>query len=197
MYRLADYLDQHGRRHRHALIPPPGFWTAARCAQPADLTTLAAAARARGLYRDAAQLLKSTASRGDPGAGADLIAILHNLHPGDHRPAQWVTVDVALALGDPWAVARLLDMLRRAGAQDQVTALLARDPAAHVALDALDHPLFAVTQSPVSYLLNRLRAAGAQDQVTTLADRAAAHISLDDPSGVARLLDGLRAASAS
>jgi hypothetical protein len=38
LYRLADYLDQHGRRHRHALIPPPSFWTAAPRAQPADLT---------------------------------------------------------------------------------------------------------------------------------------------------------------
>ena len=32
-YRLADYLDQHGRRSRRSLIPPAEFWTAA-----ADLT---------------------------------------------------------------------------------------------------------------------------------------------------------------
>jgi hypothetical protein len=32
-------------------------------------------------------------------------------------------------------VASLLDSLRAAGTQDQATALLARDPAAHVALD--------------------------------------------------------------
>jgi hypothetical protein len=40
LYRLADYLDQHGLRHRYALIPPPSFWTAAPRAQPADLATL-------------------------------------------------------------------------------------------------------------------------------------------------------------
>ena len=166
LYRLADYLDQHGRRHRRVLIPPPSFWTAAPCAQPPDLTILAAAARARGLYRDAAQLLKSTAARGDPRAGADLVAILHDLHPGDHRPAQWVTLDVALALGDPFSVAFLLDRLREAGAQDQVTALLARDPAAHAALE---------DPAAVASLLLGLREAGAQDQVTALAAGAAGY----------------------
>ena len=184
LYRLADYLDQYGRRHRHALIPPPSFWTAAPCAQPADLSTLAAASYIRGLYRAAAQLLKSSAARGDPRAGADLIAILHELYPGDHRPAQWVTVNVSL--GDPTVVARLLDRLREAGTQDQVTALLARDPAAHVALD---------DPAGVADLLGNLRAAGTQDQVTALLARdPAAHVALDDPAGVADLLGNLRAA---
>ena len=187
LYRLADYLDQHGRRHRRVLIPPPSFWTAAPCAQPPDLTILAAAARARGLYRDAAQLLKSTAARGDPRAGADLVAILHDLHPGDHRPAQWVTLDVALALGDPFSVAFLLDRLREAGAQDQVTALLARDPAAHAALE---------DPAAVASLLLGLREAGAQDQVTALAARAAGYSPLGDPFGVVSLLDSLREAGA-
>ena len=187
LYRLADYLDQHGRRHRHALIPPPSFWAAAPCAQPADLTTLAAAARARGLYRNAAQLLKSTAARGDPHASADLIDILHDLHPGDHRPAQWITAHVALDLGSPGGVAYLLGWLREAGAQDQVTALLARDPAAHVDLG---------DPAAVARLLRTLRAAGAQDQVTALADRAAALAAVGDPVRVAMLLYGLRRAGA-
>ena len=156
-------------------------------------------------------------------------------------------------------MARLLDSLRAAGAQDQVTALLRRDPAAHAALD---------DPAAVASLLDRLREAGAQDQVTALAaprrrprrprrpgrrgraagqpagggragpghrpagavippptspsttrspwprcwtacgrrarqdqvtalaDRAAAHVALDDPGAVARLLDSLRAAGA-
>ena len=29
LYRLADYLDQHGRQHRKSQIPPAGFWAAA------------------------------------------------------------------------------------------------------------------------------------------------------------------------
>ena len=186
LYRLADYLDQHGRRHRHALIPPPSFWTAAPRAQPADLTTLAAAGRARGLSQAAAQLLKSTVARGDPRAGANIIAILHGLHPGDHRPAQWVTVDVALDLDNPFDVVDLLRSLREAGAQDQVTALAGR-AAAHIPLD---------NPHGVAFLLRDLREAGAQDQVTALAGRAAAHIPLDDPFDVASLLDGLREAGA-
>ena len=41
-YRLADYLDQHGRRARRAVIPPADFWTAAaRFADPGDLPALA------------------------------------------------------------------------------------------------------------------------------------------------------------
>ena len=62
---------------------------------------------------------------------------------------------------DPYAVASLLDSLRAAGAQDQVTALA--DRAAAQAL---------LTYSPaVASLLNSLRAAGARDQVTELTDR--------------------------
>jgi uncharacterized protein YidB (DUF937 family) len=183
LYRLADYLDQFGRRDRHALIPPLGFWTAAPCAQPADLTTLASAAHARGLYRAAAQLLKSVAARGDPRAGADLIDILHHLHPGDHRPGQWVTADIALDLGDPASVASLLDSLQKTDAQDQVTTLLARDPAAHVSVD---------DPETVVILLGSLRETGAQDQVTTLAERAAKHVTLADPVGVSSLLDSLQ-----
>src|SRR6185312_1485786 len=29
LYRLADYLDQHGRAHRAGQIPPAEFWSAA------------------------------------------------------------------------------------------------------------------------------------------------------------------------
>ena len=28
LYRLADYLDQHGRTHRKGRFPPAGFWAA-------------------------------------------------------------------------------------------------------------------------------------------------------------------------
>ena len=85
--------------------------------------------------------------------------------------------------------------LRAAGAQEQVTALLNRDPgalaeraAAHVALD---------NPGGVAWLLEGLRAAGAQEQFTALLHRdPAAHVSLEDPQGVARLVDVLRAAGA-
>ena len=54
----------------------------------------------------------------------------------------------------------------RTGAEQQAAALLARDPAAHA---ALDHP-YAVAE-----LLAGLREAGAEQQAAALAERAAAH----------------------
>ncbi|MEW2310663.1 hypothetical protein AB0918_18815 [Streptomyces sp. NPDC006864] len=180
-YRLADYLDQHGRHHRVEMIPPIDFWTAAAAwAYPSDLTTLGDAAWARGLYRDAAQLHKHATTLGNPHAAPALVTHLHTLHPTDHNPAQAAAAHVAL--DDPLAVAWLLEVLGEAGAQEQVTVLLNRDPAAHVALDA---PL------AVARLLEVLGEVGVQEQVTALAVRAAAHVALDAPLAVARLLEVL------
>ena len=187
VYRLADYLDQVGRRSRREQIPPAAFWAAAaRYADRDDLGALGDAARDRGLYRDAVQLYKHATAHGDTFAAARLVT--YRLHLTDQRPGRWCVAHAAL--DDPSAVAHLLRGLREAGAGDQVTALLARDPAAH---GALDDP------SAVAYLLDELREAGAGDQVTALAGRAAAHAAhaaLDDPSAVAYLLRGLRAAGA-
>ncbi len=86
------------------------------------------------------------------------------------------------------ALATLLGSLWGAGTEQQVTtALLRRDPAAHVPLD---------DPGAVARLLGILREAGAERQVTALADRAAAHVPLDDPGAVARLLDSLQEAGA-
>ena len=69
LYRLADYLDQHGRAHRASQIPPAEFWSAAAAhAAPGDQAALGDAAHARGLYRDAAQLYKNAAASGNPHA---------------------------------------------------------------------------------------------------------------------------------
>ena len=64
-------------------------------------------------------------------------------------------------------MAILLGSLREAGAHEQATALLHRDPAAHVSLHDPypDH---------VAILLDRLAAAGAQEQAIALADRLSA-----------------------
>ncbi len=48
----------------------------------------------------------------------------------------------------------------------------------------------------MAWLLDRLREAGADEQAAALADRAAAHVALDDPADVAWLLDRLREAGA-
>ena len=84
-------------------------------------------------------------------------------------------------------MASLLGQLRRAGADDQAAALLARDPAGHAILD---------NPHAVASLLGQLRETGADEQAAALAGRAAAHAALDDPGAVGRLLDSLRAAGA-
>ena len=171
LYRLADYLDQHGRAHRASQIPPAEFWSAAAAhAAPGDQAALGDAAHARGLYRDAAQLHKNAAASGNPRA------VLYLSRPpaclrADPRPAHWAAAHAPL--DDPGAVAGLLDGLREAGAHEQAAALLARDPAAHAALD---------DPGAVAGLLDSLRAAGAHEQAAALAGRAAAHAPLDDPA---------------
>jgi uncharacterized protein YidB (DUF937 family) len=186
-WQLADYLDQHGRRARCGLIPPASFWAAAvSYADPADLDVLGKAAENRGLFRDAARLYKQASAHGDPMAGVDLVRLLHTLHPGDQRPADWAAAHASL--DDSVDAFFLLDALDEVGASGQVTALLGRDPAAHASLD---------DPSGVAILLGVLRRAGASGQVTTLATRAAAHASLDNPYGVGSLLDVLRDAGAS
>ncbi|WP_330342618.1 hypothetical protein [Streptomyces sp. NBC_00557] len=187
LYLLADYLDQHGRRAHAGRIPPIDFWTAAaHHAHPTDLNTLGDAAWDRGLYRDAAQLHKNATAHRNPHAPATLVRHFRQLHPTDLRPTAWAAAHASL--DDPYTVARLLDALREAGAQEQVTALLARDPAAHASLD---------DPYTVAELLDALREAGAQEQVTALLARdPAAHASLDEPSKVSMLLDALREAGA-
>ncbi len=221
VYRLADYLDQHGRQHRKSQIPPAEFWAAAADhVAPADQAALGDAADARGLYRDAAQLHKTAAAAGNLRAASYLSGRLPCLRD-DARPVRWAVAHAVL--DDPDAVAELLRKLRKAGAQDQATALLRRDPAARVPLDdtigvarllyslreagAQDQATALLDRDPaarvpldnprgVALLLRILRQAGAQDQVTVLASRAAAHVPLADPIGVSALLDELRQAGA-
>ena len=185
-YRLADYLDQHGRAHRSSQIPPAEFWDAAAAhATLGDQAELGDAAHARGLYRDAAQLHKNAAASGDPRSVYYLSRPPAWLR-ADPRPARWAAAHVPL--DDPDAVADLLNRLREAGAHDQAAALLARDPAAHA---PLDNPY------AVARLLNRLREAGAHDQAAALLARdPAAHAPLDNPFAVAMLLDSLLRADA-
>ena len=187
LYRLADYLDQYGRAHRKGQFPPASFWAAAAGhASPGDQVALGGAARARGLYRDAAQLYHKAAAANvllnKPGAVTTLLNCLREA--GAERQFT-VLADRAAAhvpLDDPDAVTKLLNSLREAGAERQFTVLADR-AAAHVPLDDPD---------AVTTLLNSMRQAGMQDQVAALLRRdPGGHASLDDPNAVAWLLVGL------
>jgi hypothetical protein len=216
-YRLADYLDQHGRRARRAVFPPAGFWAAAaRCADPGDLAAVAAAAQSRGLLRDAARLRKRAAACGDGQAAAALIRHLHFQQPADQSPARWAAADVPL--DNSSAIADLLAALRDVGAREQAATLAGRiavhapldDPAAvarclgelretgahqqAAALLARDPAGHAALDNPagIANLLSRLSDLGADEQAAALARRAAAHSPLENPSAVADLLLALR-----
>ncbi|MFE3196813.1 hypothetical protein [Embleya sp. NPDC059237] len=66
VYRLADYLEQHGRHERLRVCPPASFWeTAALTATPEELRSLARAATERGRHRHAALLTRRIADTGD------------------------------------------------------------------------------------------------------------------------------------
>jgi hypothetical protein len=171
-WRLADYLDQHGRQSRRSIIPPTPFWTAvAVFAAPSDLGALARAAESRGLLRDAARLRKRAGAHGNTRAIAALLTSLHSLHLTGTESAQWAAANATL--DDAGAVAWLLWALQTIGAADQIAALLARDPAAHANLD---------DSYAVARLVQALRRAGAADQTKALAARAAAEANVDAPT---------------
>jgi hypothetical protein len=192
LYRLADYLDQHGRAHRKEQIPPAGFWAATSAyASPVDQAALGDAADARGLYRIAAQLHKNAAASGKPRAAQ------YFGHPpaclrGDARPASWAAAH--LPLDDPGAVLALFEGLTEAGALEQATALLHRDAASDGAFDDSSHE---IVSEAFSRLLAHLRAAGWPEQaIALLRSDPAAHVPLDDPDIVAALLNALQEAGA-
>jgi len=96
--------------------------------------------------------------------GATMVRDPPHCLAADPRPAHWAAVHAAL--DDPRYVAILLGSLREAGAHQQTAALLARNPAAHV---ALDNP--ASMPNSVAALLNRLWLVGAPEQAAALAGR--------------------------
>lgn len=224
MYRLADYLDQHGRGSRAQEIPPAEFWTAlADHLDSADLRDFADAAVRRGLYRDGARLYLRAATHGDLEAGGSLVELMHKAHPGDRRPAQWIVASLPAEPGfdSPIGVVLLVWGLRDAGAEREIGELADRIAArvpltnTRVVAELLDclrragagRRAIAVladraTQAPlddtdgVLKLLASLRKVKAYPQVEALADRIAVDVALDDTRVVMSFLGGMRQASA-
>jgi hypothetical protein len=129
---------------------------------------------------------------------SDLLAIARRMH-GDYGTevaraitAQLIRDDyVQGPLDNPWRVANNIKWLHRADAMPAIDALLARNPANHVAL-----------QDPggLARLLGALRRvpgpAAAETHRTLLARRPEEHVSTSNAGGLARLLDELLAADA-
>jgi hypothetical protein len=195
-YRIAGYLDQHGRRTRRDQLGPASLWDAlaaqATGSSPADLIRLAQAARDRGLYRHAATLWTAAAGAGSAAAARRLVAHLREVNPADTAPAaRWAVGRVRL--DDPWDLARLLEELLAADAGDAVRALLARDPASQA---GVGHCWDAVELLGALHAAGALLPATAAQQGSVLAARIVADVSLEHLPSVASLLTALSAAGA-
>ena len=186
-YRVADYLDQHGRRTREDQPVPASLWDAlmSQTTSSADLNRLGEAAQKRGLYRQAAALWTVGVTVGSADAAQQLFGLLRQVSSEDFaNAAYWTTVHVNPA--NTFAVGRLIEALHQAGAEDAARALAERAAAQDTPHDP----------RKVTALLSNVHKAGASDAARTLAERAATHVSVDDPGGVATLLEELRAAGA-
>ncbi|GGU93085.1 hypothetical protein GCM10010260_29890 [Streptomyces filipinensis] len=187
VYRLADYLDEFGRRLFADLVPPKGFWAAATRADPGEMVVLADAARARGMLCDAVRLYVHATERGSCTvdrdrrymgcAAVNAVRLMDTLSPDDPRPRRWAAA--YCSLDNAYDV----DALLRSADSEAVTALLARNPASRAPLDR---------PSPVERLLSTLDELGAQDQVDLLLARnPASHVDAADRYGLVELLSTL------
>lgn len=181
-YRLADYLDQHGRHTRQEEMGPASLWDSFVAHAPSgrDIERLADAAHKRGLYRYAAALWTKATATGDPHAAGLLLGVVYGIDPNAaEQAARWAVQRVSLDA--PWAVAWLLEVLSDGGFRDAVRALLARDLINRMNLER---------PADVYRLAQALRAAGADDTLKSLASQSIGRLKLDDPD-IPLMLDKL------
>jgi hypothetical protein len=88
VFRLADYLEHHGRNTRRRLCPPASFWHAAHThlTDPDDLHHLAAAAHRRQRLQWAHHLWRKAVDAGDTGALTELARMRKKA--GDRKGAE-------------------------------------------------------------------------------------------------------------
>ncbi|WP_101254099.1 tetratricopeptide repeat protein [Streptomyces barkulensis] len=122
VFRLADYLEQHGHTTRRHLCPPASFWHAAadHLANAADLVALARAAEDRHRYRHTAELYCAAASAGDAAALTSLARMRERA--GEREEAEQL-YSAAADDEDVDALARLVELRAAAGDLQQAERL--------------------------------------------------------------------------
>ncbi|MFD7284114.1 helix-turn-helix domain-containing protein [Streptomyces sp. NPDC059862] len=122
MFRLADYLDQHGRTTRQAQCPPASFWEAAytHLAHTDDLDNLAEATQSRFRYQWAHHLRHRAIDAGSTNSLAPLAWIRETV--GDHDGAEALYRRAADA-GSVGALAALARMRKKSGDHDGANAI--------------------------------------------------------------------------
>lgn len=122
VFRLADYLEQHGRSIRRRLCPPASFWHAghAHLTRIDDLKALATAAQRRHRLQWAHHLTSRAADAGD----ADSLVYLSRFQErsGQLAAAEALAIRAAKA-GDTRALAQLAQAREKAGSTERAEAL--------------------------------------------------------------------------
>ncbi|MFF9490287.1 tetratricopeptide repeat protein [Streptomyces sp. NPDC014676] len=136
VFRLADYLEQHGRTTRRPLCPPASFWHAAHTylTHPDDLNNLADAADSRYRLQWAHHLRHRAADCGSPDA-LFYLAVLRE-RAGDREGAETLYRQAA-DHGSTGALDSLAVLRERAGDREGAETL-ARQAADHGSTGALD-----------------------------------------------------------
>ncbi|MFJ9729706.1 hypothetical protein ACIRP3_44045 [Streptomyces sp. NPDC101209] len=124
-FRLADYLEQHGRTIRERLCPPASFWGAAHThlTRPDDMSTLSQAAKDRHRLQVAQHLRLRAAELGDTGA-LHGVALMRE-QAGDREEAERLLRRAAV-LGHMRALSRLALMGEAAGNREEAERLARR-----------------------------------------------------------------------
>ncbi|WP_433544559.1 hypothetical protein ACQPZG_05220 (plasmid) [Streptomyces sp. CA-294286] len=195
VYRLADSLEEHGRRSRAYTFPAETFWTASMVhADPFTMIALAEGARVRGLYRTQACLL-ATAAQSNATAAAELVAALTIFVVGARDEAsRWAAGVVPLT--DPGPLGLFLGFLRGKVQKEAIAVLLTRGLGRQAEID--DH-------FGVAHLVDQLhecarypgfpepvRAAAAAELATLLNRHPDWNFDIDDPKSITEFADTLR-----
>lgn len=137
VWRLTDYLEEHGRRQRRWTCPPASFWDAA-CTHfdhPDDLWNLSGAAQARFRLRLAHQLRQRAAEAGSRSALQEILR--RGERAGDRRSAE-ALLETAADAGHPGALVELSLLREEAGDLGRAE-LLAHEAVRSGSIDALGH----------------------------------------------------------
>ncbi|WP_322500206.1 helix-turn-helix domain-containing protein [Streptomyces rochei] len=137
MFRLADFLEQHGRTARRPLCPPASFWHAAltHLTHPDDLNNLATAAEKRHRLQWAHHLLQRAGDHGSTDALGRLALLREKA--GDREGAERLARQAA-DQGTADALGRLA-LLRESVGDWEGAERLARQAADHGNTEALFH----------------------------------------------------------
>ncbi|MEK2472208.1 tetratricopeptide repeat protein [Streptomyces noursei] len=184
--RLADYLQQHGRRTRQALYPPTSFWDAVleHLSNTDELRHLAHAACQRSRHSTAAALYCAAANAGNTYALLDLASMREK--SGDREAAERLAHQAADA-GNPRALEVLARMRWESGDREAAERLArqAADAGNPRALRMLGGMLEEIGQWQGAARL--YRAAADAGNIDALMDLAWMHNSVGDSTGAEAL----------